>query len=81
MRRTLYIGALCVLAGCSTAQVQDSCTQLRDFAVLAQPYLVGAPPEVRAAATALSVASTACSSPEYAALRESVLAWLRTRAR
>jgi aromatic ring hydroxylase len=79
MTRLASLALALSLAACSTAQVQTTC---RDTAVIleaAQPFLVAAPPEVQAAITIIGAGTVACDSPQYAAARNQVIAWLIQR--
>ena len=77
--RAFAAALMLLLVGCSTADVQRTCAETQDILRVAQPFLVAAPPEVRIAVMALGAGTVACGTPEYAAMREQVLVWLRSK--
>lgn len=80
MNRFLAAVSLCALvAACSTAQVQTACERAERVLQVAAPFLSAAPATVQAAATALGAGAYACGTPEYAAARNVVVAWLAQR--
>lgn len=80
MNRFLAAITLCALvAACSTPQVQSTCERAERILQIASPFLSAAPASVQLAATALSVGTHACGTPEYAAAREHVVGWLASR--
>ncbi len=76
-----YLVALAplLLAACETSQVQQTCAEAQQLVAAAAPFLSIAPVEVRVAVMALNAGTVGCQTPEYAALRERVVAWLRSR--
>ncbi len=76
MRKTIAALGLVALSGCSTPQVTDSCSEAVVLAKAAQPYLVAASPEVKAAVMAVGAIGLACGSAEYAMWREQIRAFL-----
>jgi hypothetical protein len=79
MKRYLIPIVCLALASCSTAQVQSTCAEAAVIAQAAAPFLVAASPEVKTAVTLLGAGAVACGSPEYAAARGRVLAFLASR--
>jgi len=77
--RHLAAAALLLLAGCSTTQVQTTCQDAALLAGAAQPFMIAASPEIQAAVALLGAGAVACGSPEYAAARNTVLAFLSSR--
>jgi len=75
MKRLLV--ACVLLGGCTTAQVTAGCDDVHDL--LSNPLVDMAPIEVRAAAAALRIGSYVCGTPEYAAARNGVLSWIRSK--
>lgn len=65
------------LAACSTADVQSTCGRVESILALVAPYVPSAPAEVGVAVATLSARK--CGTPEYAAARERILAFLRSR--
>lgn len=65
---------LLLVAGCSTAQVQDSCREAQELAALVAAK--SPPKEMNATAALLA---TVCQSPQYAAFRERIVTWLRAQ--
>ncbi len=78
MIRSLLLTVL-LLAACSTPQITATCIETQRILQVAKPFLAFAPPEVQMAVWALSAGTVACSTPEYAAAREKVIGWLRSR--
>lgn len=77
MIRILAIAALLALAACSTHQVTASCQDAQ--AIAGSPLLVLAPADVQVAASAIKIGGAVCGSPEYAAARDKVLAFLASK--
>lgn len=75
--RLLYILCALTVAFCSTPDVTAACNGLG--AVLNNPLLALAPADVQLAASALKVGSAVCGSPEYAAARDKVLTWIKSK--
>lgn len=71
--------ALLALAGCQTAQVTTACHDAQ--ALASSPLLALAPADVQVAASAIKIGGAVCGSPEYAAARDKVVAWLAARAK
>lgn len=67
------------LAACLTPQVQSTCQEAAVIAQAAAPFLIAASPEVKTAVTLLGAGAVACGTPEYAAARGRVLAFLAER--
>lgn len=67
------------LGACPTAQVQTACQDAAVIAQAASPYLIAASPEVKTAVALIGAGAVACGSPEYAAARNVVLAFLASR--
>lgn len=72
--RVFLFALLLVLGGCQTTQVTTACEDTN--ALVSNPLVVLAPPDVQLAVTALKIGSYVCGTPEYAAARERVKAWL-----
>lgn len=70
------VGALAV-AGCATQDVTHSCQETQ--AVVTSPVVAIAPPDIAVLVTALRVGSYVCGTPQYAAARDKVLAWVRSK--
>ncbi len=77
--RAFAAALMLLLVGCATADVQRTCAETRQILQVAQPFLVAAPPEVRVAVMALGAGTVVCGSAQYAAAREVVIGWLRSR--
>lgn len=77
--RAFAAALMLLLVGCSTADVQRTCADTQNILQVAQPFLIAAPPEVRIAVMALGAGTYACGTPQYAALREQVIGWLRSK--
>ena len=79
-RKMLAAVSLLALAAaataCSTAQVQTACGDAAMLASAASPFLIAASPEVKTAVTLIGAGAVACGTPEYAAARGVVLAFL-----
>ena len=74
MIRILATASLLTLAACSTQQVMTSCQDAQDIA--GSPLLALAPADVQVAASVIKIGGAVCGSPEYAAARDKVLAFL-----
>lgn len=79
MKRYLAAISLLALASCSTAQVQSACGDAAMLAKAAAPFLMAASPEVKTAVGLLGAGAVACGTPEYAAARDKVVAFLAER--
>lgn len=80
MNRLIHAALLCaLLAGCSTSKVQTACESAEAVLQVASPFLAAAPAIVQTAVTLLGAGAYACGTPEYAAAREVVAAWLLQR--
>lgn len=67
------------LAACSTAEVQHYCAETEHAVWVGKPFLDFAPSYVQLAAGAIGAGAHVCGTPEYAAAREQVLTWLRSK--
>ena len=79
MKRYLIPPVALLLAACSTQQVHDNCVEAEQICRLVKPALDFTPSSVQLAAGGLCGGAYACGTPEYAAAREQVIAWLRSR--
>jgi len=83
MNRYLVIPLACILplavGACSTALVTAACQEAAVITQATSPYLIAASPEVKIAVALIGAGAVACGSPEYAAARNVVLAFLASR--
>ena len=79
MRALLLVAVLLLLAACTTQQVQNTCADTKLIIGAAQPFLFAAPPEVKAALMIMGAGTYICGTPEYAAARERVVAWIHAQ--
>jgi hypothetical protein len=77
VRHIIFLALM--LSACSTADVQQRCAEAERILQVAQPFLSAAPASVQIAVTAIGAGTVACGTPQYAEMRETVLAWLRIR--
>lgn len=68
---------LLFLGACSTAQVTATCDRINDSVLL--DLAVNGPAEISLAARVLRAGSYVCGTPEYAAIRERIIEWVRSR--
>lgn len=78
-RIALALACAASLAACSTADVQRTCAETQHVLEVGRPFLAFGPPEVQMAVMLIGAGTYACGTSEYAAARERVIAWLRTK--
>lgn len=80
MKRVLtFAFASMILAACSTQQlqtVQTVCNEAGLVLQAAQPFMIAASPEVKAAVALLGAGSVACGSPEAVAAMTTVMTFV-----
>jgi hypothetical protein len=77
MKPLLAVALMLALAACSTAQVTATCERINDSVLL--DIASHAPAEISIPARALRAGTYICGTPEYAAARNRVLNWVRSR--
>lgn len=77
--KRIALAAFLFLGGCQTAQVTTACQEAALIAGAAQPFMIAASPEIQAAVALLGAGAVACGSPQYAAARSAVLAFLAAK--
>ena len=75
--RAIAVACLLALTACSTAQVTATCQRVSDSVLL--DVALNAPAEISVPARLLRAGAYICGTPEYAAARERVIIWLRSR--
>lgn len=66
-----------MLAGCATKDVTASCQETQ--ALASSPLVALAPPDLQLVATGVKVGSLVCGSHEYAAARDKLVAFIRSK--
>jgi len=79
MMRALAAALMLGLAACSTVDVQRACVETEQICRLVKPGLDFAPSSVQLATGMLCGGAAICGTPQYAAMREQVIAWLRSK--
>lgn len=73
MKRVLaFMFASMMLAACAPQQVQMVCSEVGLVLQAAQPFMIAASPEVKAAVALLGAGTVACNSPEALAAMTTV---------
>lgn len=76
MKKLLIVLGL-FLCSCTTSQVTETCQETN--AIVSSPLADLAPGEVKLAVLALRGGSYICGTPAYAAFRERVMVWWRSK--
>jgi hypothetical protein len=75
--RKFLVAIVLLASACTTQEVTLGCKDTNEVLAAVAPFLSAAPGSVQLAVTALSAGSYACGTPQYAAARDVVMAWVK----